>query len=343
VSSDTVSDSLPRDQRRLAFAILVVLGISIACYLVDVWLLQIVESRKTRDSNDEIALYLMVVRSILESLIAGSLAALILTLVYRWVSNWIDPGDRVEEVAATQITQRLLRNARDSRHYTFIGNTATFVTTAVLPVLTDAARTSSQMRAFTLYLVDPIDTATVESYKNYSDGVARQSSKVSDATLAAWVRPTEVISPQKVSDVVGKVLAAIYLASYGVSTHGLTGAIYLRRAFTPFRLDLSDREAVLTQESASESAVAFSARGHFYGWYQKECEALRAQCIHLDLTGLRDKLRLALVHPAESKAEIEQAMKRLLALLPHLSPLSSNQDAIAAAVSRVARPTHAYK
>lgn len=343
MTRDVVSDELPSDRRRLGAAILLILGVSLSCYLLDLWVIGRAAELSKQDPHSEWLQHLGVLRSVLENLIAGALAALILALSYRSIIRWIDPGDRVVEISSTQITDRLLKNARKTRQYLFIGNTATFVTSAVLPVLIDTARTTSQARAVTLFLIDPVDQPTVLSYNSYSDGLGHLSSKVADATLAIWLLPSTTPKRHEPAEVVGKVLASIYLAAYAVVTHGLTGSVYLRRTFTPFRLDLSDQEAVLTQESPSEAAVAFSSRGHFYGWYQKESEALRAQCVHIDLTSMRDRLRNVIAHPASPKQDIHVALCELLRVVPHLQKLSNDPDSIAAAVKRICHPSHTYR
>jgi hypothetical protein len=342
MSGDVIADELPQGRRRLGVGVLVVFTVIAICYALDLFAAELASSISKTNSADGRLVHLGIARSVLENLMAGALAALILGLAYRSIITWIDPADRVVEITANRITERLLRNAKRSEHYTFIGNTATFVTTAVLPVLTAEARTTSRTRTITLFMIDPLDLPTVQTYRNYSNRVAQQSSKVSDATMAAWVAPTSSSKTQSDDDVIGKVLAAIYFAAYSVSMQGMTGAVYLRRAFTPFRVDLSDGEAVLTQESGSEAAVAFSARGHFYGWYQKECDALKSQCAHLDLTSKRDLLRGLLAHPSEPSADVLAALQKLLGAFPHTAPLLANANALAAATRRIVQPSHAY-
>jgi hypothetical protein len=343
MSGEVVSDDLPRNQRHLWTAIGIVFLFVITCIVLDLLIIDYVAQLEKIGGKNVWIVRLGVLRSVLENLVASALAVLLLGLLYRVVVAWIDPADRVEEVASSQITARLLQNARKSQRYVFIGNTATFVTTAVLPVLADSARAESRVRSISLYVIDPIDAETIDAYRNYIDWVAQQGSKVSDATLAMWVKPSTEITNHEKHEIVGKILAAIYLTAYSVCMQGLSGSVYLRRTFTPFRVDLSDKEAVLTQESASEAAVAFSARGHFYSWYRKECDALQTQCIHLDMTARRDEMRKILVHPLGGKAEVEKAMTELLGLFEHLMPLLKETRALSAAAARISRPFHSYR
>lgn len=343
MNGEVVSDDLPKRQRHLGIAVGIVLMFIVGCIALDIWLINYVAELSKADGKNVWITRLEVLRSILEDLVASALAVLLLGLMYRMVVAWIDPGDRVEEVTASQITARLLQNARKSQRYVFVGNTATFVTTAVLPVLSDSARTESRVRTIELYVIDPIDTVTISAYRNYIDWVAQQGSKVSDATLAMWVRPSTEIASNPKHEVVGKILAAIYLTACSICMQGLSGSIYLRRTFTPFRIDLSDKEAVLTQESASEAAVAFSARGHFYSWYRKECDALQTQCVHLDMAARRDEMRQILVHPLAGKVEVRKALTELLELFAHLRPLLGEPQALSDAAARISRPSHSYR
>ncbi|QRR32477.1 hypothetical protein JNX00_12345 [Hydrogenophaga sp. YM1] len=120
-------------------------------------------------------------------------------------------------------------------------------------------------------------------------------------------------------------------------------SICLRRSFTPFRADISDQEAVLTQESAAEAAVAFSARGHFYGWYQKEADAQKGQSEAFDFTASRDGLRnLNLAHPTGSYVELESSLHALLRFAQHLKPLAANSAVVSKAAKLIGRPKRPY-
>lgn len=343
MSGNVVSDELPTGKRHLGVAVALVFLFIALCLLGDWWLIQKTIRLSTLNQQDTWITYIGTLRSILENLIASALAVLLLGLMYRFVVSWIDPADRVVEISAVQITNRLLANAKKSQAYLFLGNTATFVTTAVVPVLADAGRAVSRPRTITLFLIDPLDQTTVKNYCEYSDRVSQEATKVSDAVLATWIRPTSQGKTQSESEVAGKILASIYLIAFGACKQNISAAVYLRKSFTPFRVDLSDSEAVVTQESASQSAVAFSARGHFYSWYLKESEALRSQCIHLDLTSVRSQMRQDLTDPSSSKEEILVALKKLLSLFSYLQPLLQNSIALDAAVTRISNPTHAYK
>lgn len=332
---------LPSSSRHRNVFVAAVAAVSVVLYLVDSYLISEMERS---GSPAFLKHHGQIIRSILENLIAGAIAAILLALLYRTVVNLIDPADRVLEIDRGSITRRLIRNAAATRSYIFIGNTASFVSTAILPVLADTSRVTGHSRSITLYLLDPTCQDAVLAYANYKNGARLAQAKTADQTTARWVSPGRTLAPESEEEVIAKILAAIYLAAYAATPAGMHVAVYVRPWFTPCRADISDREVVLTQESASESAVAFSSRGHFYSWYQKEAEAHREQAVALDLSAHQFALRqLLLAGPSDSVIQIESAMVRLLGLFPHLHSLLTRAAAIHRAANLVARPVPPYQ
>lgn len=340
MSQDILPDDLPRASRQVAVSVFIVLTISIILYSADLYLANLIDDKSTSSFWRQ---HFTLTRSILENLIAGAVAALLLALTYRWIIAFIDPRDRVIEISPTAITDRLLKNARRTRNYVFLGNTATFVTAAVLPVLVDAARVSGHPCNVKLFLLDPMDQISVDSYSSFKLRVAQTASKIADADLARWVPRARPITAETGDEIAAKVLTAVYLAAWSSLQSTMTVTIYLRRSFTPFRIDMSDLEAVLTQESAADSAVAFSSTGHFYGWYHKEANAQQAQAIALEFSSDRDNIqKLNLAAPSQGAKEIEAALLRFLQIFVHLQKLTERTAVISLAAKSLANPTHAY-
>jgi hypothetical protein len=333
------SNELPSGRNHRYMFVSVVAATCAALYFLDLWLTTALEGIDSASIKQHISIF----KSVIENLIAGAIAAVLLALTYRSVVAWIDPGDRVIEVPPTAITDRLIRNARSTRSYVFIGNTASFVSSSVLPALAESARTSGHPKLVTLFLIDPTDITAVAAYVGYRELVAQGSYRVADSEQATWFLPQQkrVETPD---EVVAKVVASIYIAAYVALYPGMNVAIYLRRSFTPFRADISDQEAVLTQESAAESAVAFSSRGHFYGWYQKEADAQKGQGIAFDFSASRDGLRaLKLAHPTDAAQEVESSLSALLSHFAHLAPLASNSSVVSKATKLISRPSRKYR
>jgi hypothetical protein len=344
-STSLLPDDLPTASRHVSFAILVVVAITICGYVLDTLVVEAIatEIAKLPIGETVWSRQLSILRGLLENLIAGAWAALLLALIVRWIITFVDPRDRVIEIAARAITARLCSNSQKTRRYIFIGNTATFVSATVLPILVDAARTTGIPRIVDLYLIDPMDDLSVNSYSAFKAQVLQANSGVADRNLGRWVQPQSSRLNETNDEVRAKVLAAIYLAAFSSLQSGVTVTIFLRRSFTPFRADMTDKEVVLTQESPVEPGVAFSESGVFYGWYYKEAEAQQIQASRIDLEGSRDILRLkCLTNPCGSRPDVEASIRDLVGIFSHLAALALNSTVIEAAAKRVMQPTHSY-
>lgn len=332
-------DDLPQSRNHRIVFVIAVTAICVLLYIADYALTSAIDKSASASMKQHVS----IINSVIENLIAGSIAAVLLALTYRWIVDWIDPSDRVIEVPPSEITDRLLKNARSTRSYVFIGNTASFVSSSVLPILAESARTSGHPKAIKLFLIDPTDDSAVNAYVSYRARVSKGSHKVADCELAMWLPPQDK-KIEMPDDVTAKILATIYVAAYVALHPGMSIAIYLRHSFTPFRADISDSEAVLTQESAAEAAVAFSARGHFYGWYQKEADAQKGQSLEFNLTASRDNLRaLILAHPSDPVAELERSLDDLMHFCDHLAPLLTKTGVLSKAARLISRPKRSYR
>ncbi len=330
---------LPQSGNHRIIFVIAVAAICALLYLADYELKASVDETTSAAMKQHVSIII----SVIENLIAGAIAAVLLALTYRWIVDWIDPGDRVIEVPPSQITDRLLANARKTRSYVFIGNTASFVSSSVIPILAESARISGHPKAVTLFLIDPTDGSSVDAYVGYRARISKGFYKVADKELAMWSLP-QYKTVETPDEVTAKILSTIYIAAYAALYPGMSIAIWLRSSFTPFRADISDSEAVLTQESPAESAVAFSARGHFYGWYQKEADAQKDQSVPIDFTACRDCLRnLNLAHPTASAADLERSLHDLLNIFAHLKSLSTKSYVISRAAKFIGRPNRTYR
>ncbi len=336
-----LSDEMPNGQRRVIVA---VLAVGLLCAIL-YWLnIQITVIASDETVPREWRQHAEIIKSVLENLIAGAIAAILLALTFKWIIAFVDPKDRVIEISPNNITSRLLHNALRTRSYVFMGNTATFVSAAVLPVLSDSIRVSGIPRSVKLILIDPLDESAIKRYSEFKFRAMQTASKVGDQHLARWVPPITTPRGESSDEISAKALAAIYLCAFSSLQSGMEVSIFLRRSFTPFRADMTNTEVVLTQESANESAVAFPAQGHFYGWYHKEAEAQCMQATEIDVAGERNQLsHLGLAHPSSPREEIKKSLIALVGHFSHLKKLAENQTVIDNAAEKISRPSHAYQ
>ena len=340
MSKNILPDDLPTKKRHVLISICVVIAICVISYLID---LKIVEMKADKNVTDVWKLHGSIASAILENLIAGVIAAVSLGLTFRWIIAFIDPRDRVIEISPSSITDRLRKNAQTARNYVFMGNTATFVSATILPILIDSALNKSYPRIVTLIMIDPVDASAVSSYSRFKNSVAQSQSKLCDQFIGKWVTPIYAPKIETPDEVIAKLISAIYIATFASLQKDMHVSIFLRRSFTPFRADMSDSEVVLTQESPTESAVAFASTGHFHGWYHKEAEAQQRQAIKIDLIAEQKGLQeLNLVHPTEARLKVAQSIKAVLLHFPHLRKFANNQEIIELATDKVTKPSHSY-
>lgn len=280
--------------------------------------------------------------SILQNMIAGVLAAFVLALTYRFVVKWIDPRDRVIEIRSSAITQRLIKNARKSMGYTFVGNTATFVSSSIIPLLCATVRTTGRSVSVRVFVIDPRENTVVAAYVAHKDRVKLTSAHTSNEDSAAWTYPIKVVEGETIEEVQAKLISCIYLCAYAARHSGVQLELFLRTAFTPFRADITDSEVVLTQESASEPAVAFSSSGVFYSWYQKEVQSLIEQCTRVELTSDKKFREPPIVHPSAGAPSLKVSLELLL-ISVFGNGHSFGEEVIDRAVERIALPGHDYQ
>ncbi len=340
--SDTlISDDLPQAKRHVRVVIAVVLAICFGLYIFDLYLLSISDEPQTTTRQKY---HIAIVKNVIENFIAGAIAALALALTYRSVIQLINPGDRAIEIAPRKITNRLIENATRTRNYVFVGNTATFVSASVLPQLLKAATgKNGNERTLSLYLLDPTDADAINSYVTYKTRVNLSTALRDQTSIWAPILSFKQQEIETEEDVRAKIIAAIHLCAYASLHQGMTVNIFLRKSFTPFRADISDREAVLTQESAGESAMAFSSEGHFYKWYQKDADSQQDQSIKIDFASQRHKLlKLHLVDKGDDLQKTEASVVRLLKFLPYIKALAINTEVVKKSAMRVKNPRHGY-
>ncbi len=330
-----LDNELPRNRKHIW-------AVAVAILMIFLPFLYFIDLRITRSIlPNETGTHALIFKSILENMIGGIAAAFVLAVAYRWVIQWINPADRVLEIGAEIIGPRLRENARSTKHYTFIGNTATFVTASILPILCSRATESSQLIVAKIFIIDPRDERAIDAYVRHKDRVRLARSHISDADDASWTRPAANETAETALDVKIKLYTCIYLCAYAAKIAGVSLNLYLRPSFTPFRADVSDKEAILTQESASESAVAFSSRGHFYGWYNKEAEALEQQCAEIRMSNNKHLNRVELTHPNGMRHSVKKSLQNLVQTLPMLGPILDDAE-LEAVVKRIANPRHSY-
>jgi hypothetical protein len=347
MNDNLIQDDLPRPTRQVMGALALVLCIMVSAYWIDILLRTYSEDQNisTFQKNN----YTIII-SIVENLVAGSVAAVMLALSYRWITLSIDAKDRITEIKAHNIRERLLVNAQKTINYIFMGNTATFVSTSVLPILKDARETSID-RGIEIHIIDPMEIAVIGQYVNFKNDTPPKPILSPLGRFPVWGEKREERKPESSHDVLVKLLTAIYLSAYASTSATLKVELYLRKSFTPFRADITESEAVLTQESAKESAVSFSKHVHFYSWYNKEVQSQRMQSKKIAFSDVRNALLSSnLAEPGNKqeknyKHHIELVITILNNYFNKTQPgykLDFNESTINATAAALIKPNHGY-
>lgn len=244
--------------------------------------------------------------SILENLIAGGVAAIILAFISDYILKFVDPKNKVEEIPSSKISDRLKFNANKTNNYLFIGNTASFVTREIIPIIFKKSVETNIKKKVSIYLLDPSCDEAVKAYVSYKNRIL-----FSDYKGQFGFKGCELCEDKKTSvdDVIATIVCTLYLAAYVSQSNFIDVEIYFRKYFTPFRADISDTEVVLTQESKKDPAVGFSERGQFFNWYKKEADVLIHQSVKIDLNFLKtDNSSTRITNPTDEKNKIEESI-----------------------------------
>ncbi|MGU3626961.1 hypothetical protein [Comamonas sp. C24C] len=260
--------------------------------------------------------------TIVENLIAGGVAAIILTLISDLILSFVDPKNKVEEISSSKISARLKLNANNTNNYLFIGNTASFVTKEIIPILFRKSFESHIKKNLSIYLLNPKCNDALEAYVSYKNRILFSDSKGNFSYKECSICEGKKTS---VDDVISTILCTIYMAAYVSQSNYVEVNVFFRSYFTPFRADISDVEVVLTQESKKDPAVGFSERGQFFYWYKKEADVLIYQSKKIDLNFLKlNNESTKITSPNDSNENIESSMDYLFGEVDFLKCLKND-------------------
>lgn len=260
--------------------------------------------------------------SIVENLIAGGVAAIILAFISDYILRFVDPKNKVEEIQSSKISSRLKFNAEKTSSYLFIGNTASFVTKEIIPIIFKKSVDTNIKKSISIYLLDPSCEEAVNAYVSYKNRILFSDSKGQHNFGGCKLCESKRISED---DVISTIICTVYIAAYVSQSNFVDVDIYFRKYFTPFRADISDAEVVLTQESKRDPAVGFSERGQFFYWYKKEADVLIHQSTQIDLSFLKkENFSIKITNPTDSEKNIGESIDLIFDRIEYLTNLKSS-------------------
>lgn len=192
------------------------------------------------------------VRDVLNSVLIQILSSsLIILFFYGLYLHFIGPNtamDHVTVIRPQDISLRMRELPMDVRHYTFWGRSGSYFRAHPLLKLDEQSRLEKKDIDIEVVLPDPDDPRLIKSYEEILESLGENSSKNS-----------------LLSNVLATSLACAILSA---NNKFLKIRIYYSKFLPAFRVDLSDKGAILTQDDKSKSALFFDYGSEFYDMFR---------------------------------------------------------------------------
>lgn len=191
------------------------------------------------------------------------------TILIASLAFWLTP--RVVHNSQVDIIQpkdigRMLKQARETDEYWFLGSTARFTRSTTIPELATNARKSNFSKRIKIQILNPDNVETLASYVEYKNRVRRGKK-----------------DPWTINRARKELLATILAAyTWRAEEPLLEFEIGLKDSVSFFRIDLSKQLAVITKEDPEEPALKFDNDTFFYNSYLEELRFSLRQSKKLD-------------------------------------------------------------
>ncbi|MEO1252189.1 MAG: hypothetical protein AAFW81_07580 [Pseudomonadota bacterium] len=246
------------------------------------------------------------IRSVLDALIAAIVVSLFVSFALWWLRP---PSDRIPpgfEIPAIEISRTLERSTAATDEWEYIGHTARYVRTRIIPDLVEHSNRENKPCRIRIVILDPDIATLCEQYANY-----RNRSRSNELFNSEWT----------CNKVRAELLASIIriLQSHTANNY-VSCEIGLRAFLSQYRTDRTREIALVTQEDPQEPAYKYVRGSRFYEHIKRENELIWEQSRKLDLASVsaqtandRLKLKAALILwvPSLSNDEtlLEQAFR----------------------------------
>jgi len=169
------------------------------------------------------------------------------------------------------IGKALERMTVEASSYHFRGGTGTYLRSATLPRLyRRSGTTAGSRRTVEIEIIDPGSAATCERYARYRRALDSQRA---GATPSEWTARRVRLESS------GTVLAAVWFSQHT----SLSPRVFVTERISSLRFDMSDSEAIVTNEDRELPALLVSRRNTFYFALRAELELSQEQARELPL------------------------------------------------------------
>ncbi len=219
-----------------------------------------------------------VVRSLFDSLMATILVTTSVTLAINWFKPPVNQDNSEVFIQSFEIDQYLRKGASDTREWFYLGHTARYIRSQILPFVNQDSLAKNENKVIKVIILNPYDEELCEFYATY-----RNHSRSISVTNEKW-------SKEKVrDDLIATVLCMIELQQANSMLQVDAG---FQNSVSLFRADISSSMTLITQEDNQEPAIRYSSDSHFYRNYRRELDLAWRQSIQLKISEVKTPLNL---------------------------------------------------
>ncbi|UBN55509.1 hypothetical protein [Pantoea agglomerans] len=198
--------------------------------------------------------------SFLALLLNGVVTSLIVTTIVGSFLYWVLPeslnNSKIEIEAQSALKDMFQSAFSSSEIWYYKGGCGRYFRTKTLPELARAAREKSQSREILVVILDPTNDDVCKKHAIYRSGMASQQLEKNKWDLS--MVQAELFATI-VSTVVTQVQEPLLRISISLCPH-----------YSSFRIDLSDKYAVITKEDRNAPAIICHKGSYFYNSYKDE-------------------------------------------------------------------------
>jgi hypothetical protein len=173
--------------------------------------------------------------------------ALVVLAFYALYMHFIGPNDELREISVTRpkdIREQMEQLPVDTRFYVFWGRSGSYFRAHPLLALDKQSRAQKLVTDVEIVLPDPTDDRLIQSYRDILNSLGENSS---NNPLLANVLAT-----------------SIACAIVSANNKYINIKLFYSRFLPAFRVDISERGAILTQDDPAKSALFFQPESEFY-------------------------------------------------------------------------------
>jgi hypothetical protein len=202
----------------------------------------------------------------------GLLSTFVTTVLIGLLIFWLvppKPDPSIMVLSAKEISPALEMAMTKTRSWLYKGGTGRYLRAVTIPTLARLARLTNSTCDLRVQILDPTNTALCAAYAQYRSG------------LSSATQDNESWTPDRVRNELLTTILKLALARQDNPL--LTVRLFFAKAFSTFRIDLSEAYVIVTREDDREAAFKFTPDSPFYGAYREETYAAMGQAVEFTI------------------------------------------------------------